>query len=401
MANVKNARLVRRNDMFSTNASDANPLMAEEKADMTVGMIVRLMLLCVATVASGVANNVTFVLMGNAMPLYAAFLLYFTSAIYTIIYFIMLGYRYYSKSQLGDADKARMYKPGKGRSVAWYYFLTVVFVTMNGAFSQFADPHVNGALQSLINQMTLPLTAIGARLFLGSRFTNLEVTGACIVMVGSVVPILPPLFENRAKQSSSGTEMDTPFWVIMFLMSDLPSAVTNVLQEKLLSPIGGIEADEIHMLSHTNLWTVPAYMLCALLAMLPKFGTSLSLSQVWSQQTDAFLCFAGKTPLPPGCQPHAWFPVIAFCLSFVLYFYLVAIVTAKESAAFQCIVNTLVVPVSAITFSFKAIVGAQAHQSLDQAMIVGIVLIPVGILIYKGDDLLGQKKAIVPLIARH
>ena len=352
---------------------------------------------------------------------------------------------------LPPSSLAPLLTTGLGR----VYLLVGALVTVGGACSQFADPHVSGALQSVINQLTLPLTALFAWMLRGHKFSKVEVIGAAIVVFASVLPLLPLLAQTWSGEATAAVDallssassasdalvstasaaaataghhsskaakaaaraagavvsgatvsgMDSPFWTFIFLLSDIPSALVNVIEEVAFS--APHHADEIHYLAFTNLLTLFGYASMAPLdrhspGQLPELA-ALPTMEI---QKLAFQCFFhGNSPdnLPPGCQAGAWAPVIGFVLCIVVYFYVAAVVVKHESAAFQAIANTLVTPLSALAFSSTALVGSHA-QELDAFTIAAVVLIPVGIVVYKWEDFGGKGKEeedILPLIARH
>merc|ERR1711916_52709 len=351
--------------------------------------LLRLLVLIVLVVASGVGNNVTFWAMGNAMPAYPLFLLYATTILYSFVYWIWMLWR-----QCRLKEGKSMYTGSKAGLINQYLWVGVM-VTVGGVLSQFADPYVRGSLQAVINQMTLPLTALLARFVLRQRFTKMEIAGAIIVLIGSAVPVIPPLF---ASQNASGGQ-DSIFWLVIFIISDLPSAIVNIQEEHIFI---AYQADEVHYLFWTNLVTVGGYLACLPLDMVKGFGAGVPFKDLFHQQGLAFKCFLGITPLPPNCEPDAWIPVTAFVVAFAIYFYLLCIVIKRESAAFQAMVNSLVTPMSAVAFSFPWLMGKNT-EPLTSLTIFAIVVIPLGILVYKYHDIkkINRTDEKLPLISRH
>jgi len=423
-----------------------------ERKDAT--QVFKLVFLCAITAFGGVFNNLTFVKMGIAMPGYPAFLLYFTTLLYVIIYFAWLWLRRRSKFAAAAAARAELAAhgllsdngtvatvlPREKRSQTFVkrfkelrlavesepkdwldgmrgdlgsiYWVTGILITFGGACSQFSDPHVSGSLQAIINQLTLPLTALCIRFLLKHKFTIVEIVGASIVFIGSLLPIFPVMAEANLEISQFGTSINAPFWVFVFLLSDIPSALVNVLEEMAFSKY---KADEIHYLAFTNLLTLFGYFATIPLDRInPGQDSTLAQQSSWKIQEYAFACFFGQevtytpfgstqpiTGLPPACEPGAWLPVTGFVICVVIYFYISAVVVKSESAAFQALASTLVTPLSAIAFSSVWIMGPHA-KPLDVWTILAIFIVPVGIVIYKWEDVAGEgREDIIPLIARH
>ena len=366
--------------------------------------VLALLGLTILCVMSGVGNNVTFVLMADAVPS-PSFLLYATTIVYTLMYGVWYGLQRWFGARkripvlpgAGDERHAgRMYS-GPRRKMLLLYGASVALITVNGVFSQYSDSHVSGLLQSVANQLTLPLTAALAATILKSPLTKVEWIGAGIVLIGSLLPIVPSLISP----SPTGSASNSPFWIAMFLVSDIPSAFVNIAEEAILDD-EGMAADPIHYLFYTNLFTIPPYVACIFVDLIPGFGPGGSLTDVMHAQKEAWQCFFSSVdPLPPGCRPHAWIYVMAFCLAYIIYFFLLAVVTKHESASFQALVSACVVPASAIAFSFPWLVGASVATPLNDYVLIGIVIIPIGIAVYKLDDFVTDRVAPVPLIARH
>jgi drug/metabolite transporter (DMT)-like permease len=56
--------------------------------------------------------------------------------------------------------------------------------------------YVGGAIQSLINQTTIPLTLILSKLFLNATYNKLQNVGALIILLGACVSVLPSLLKK-------------------------------------------------------------------------------------------------------------------------------------------------------------------------------------------------------------
>lgn len=357
--------------------------------------VFRLVFLCMLCVVAGVGNQVCFVQMGTAMSLSPAFLLYFTTLLYVFIYFAWLAIRMSKKGEF--LASVRELKGAMGK----WYLLASLLVAFGGVASQYSDPHVSGARQALINQITLPLTALGACVFFGQRFAPVEIIGGLIVLLGSLLPVLPPFLLDESYVNPHTHQIsDTPFWLLIFFLSDIPSAACNLLQEIVFRE--PYLADEIHYLAFTNLLSGLTFLLVIPLDKVSAVNIpGLENMSALEIQVAAFQCLFEIEPLPPGCQPKAWIPVLGFVGFVVVYFFLLAVVVKNESAAFQALVNTMVTPLSAVAFSSTMIMGDEA-QELSILTVVACVLIPCGIVVFKWADFSLQTDAdILPLIARH
>jgi drug/metabolite transporter (DMT)-like permease len=296
------------------------------------------------------------------------------------------------------------------------YLWVGFFVTFGGVCSQYANVHVSGTFQALINQVTLPLTALLAYFLRGHKFSSVEIVGACVVCFGSILPIVPQLLGAGSASEhhvhSGGSEMEvvefnTWLWILIFFASDVPSAAVNIMEEYVFLDYGG---DPVHYLAITNILSFFGYILCTPLDLLVDTSKAETRT-LWQIQLDGFRCFFGvhvftddgeDVGLPYLCRPGAYQPVLAFVVCFCVYFYMLAIVVKHEGAAFQAVVNTLVTPMSTLAFSSTWLMGARDVVAPDTLTITACIIIPIGIIIYKWEDFVRHRdEDILPLIARH
>eukprot|EP00056_Hartaetosiga_gracilis_P005431 m.84568 g.84568 ORF g.84568 m.84568 type:complete len:310 (+) comp12162_c0_seq1:239-1168(+) len=294
----------------------------------------RVSVLCVLTVLFGVGNNVTFFEMGQRMPHWPEFLLYFTTMCYTTMYIIGAIISYYVSRRnrqqpilsqstakvlaeqqplLGNIQgseelESSDFSQDKG---LWHYILATEYqktfawlgfwLTVNGLFSQFSDPYVNGNLQSVLYQLTLPATGVLAFFMLKERFSLLNLVGSALVLGGCLMVALPPV-DYESELIAVGTEHHNGadwVWIIVFALSVIPNGVCAVLQEHLF--LRHKHVNPMLLLFWSNLYTLIGYLLSIPLTMLPYLGNH-SGKELASSQKDAFLCLVGHSPLPTGCK---------------------------------------------------------------------------------------------------
>jgi len=167
----------------------------------------------VLTVLSGAGYNATFFEMGQKMPAYPMFLLYSATIVQTVAFAFAACWGVWThRRQPSSGGKRRQssaehHVPGSGgrRSFCGDFFLWEqqgrmlslgVCIIVNGLFSQFSDPYVNGDLQNVLNQMVLPIAGVLAWWFLKTRFTALNLLGTLIVLGGCLLVVLPPYLET-------------------------------------------------------------------------------------------------------------------------------------------------------------------------------------------------------------
>lgn len=94
-----------------------------------------------------------------------------------------------------------------------------------GILGFFADPHVPGATQQLVLQITIPITMATTVVALKTRYTLGQYLGATVIIVGIVVDIIPAFADP-----SSGLAPDSFWWLLVFVGSCIPFAFSYVFK---------------------------------------------------------------------------------------------------------------------------------------------------------------------------
>jgi len=145
------------------------------------------------TVLAGIANTVTFFLMGQKMPKYPMFLLYFTTLLYVTMYGVAAAIRVAIHRR---RDKRGWYEAFVEPKHQKQLFLLGLWLIVNGLFSQFSNPYVNGNLQNVLYQLSLPITGVLAYVLLRKSFSIANILGSAMVLAGCLMVALPPLLEE-------------------------------------------------------------------------------------------------------------------------------------------------------------------------------------------------------------
>jgi len=243
---------------------------------------------------------------------------------------------------------------------------------IGSTFAQFSDPFVSGDIQSILVMAALPGTWIGARFILKRKSSWIQIFGVLIVIAGGVVAVIPPFLVRGGEASSS--------WIgsIAFVIAMLFSSAVDILQEKIYVP--PIDVDLWESLFWSNIFMIPILLLNPLLTMIPSLS-GVTFSEMLLNQKQAFQCFIGYS-LPPNCQPGAFWWVLAYTISYIVYFWGQAELVRSYSAVFQCVVLSFVVPLSAISFWIKPFVGVNVEQ-FEWYILVSLIVVTIGAIIYR------------------
>lgn len=118
----------------------------------------------------------------------------------------------------------------------------------------------------------------------------------------------------------------------------------------------------------------------------PFFSLGLQFDDVLLNQKQAFECILGNLPLPDNCESGAMSAFLMYAFSGALLVIVQTYFVVEESAMFFSIVDSISTPATAIGFSIHAFVGDSAVP-LDWSVWMSLVIIMVGVLIYKGDEI--------------
>jgi len=104
------------------------------------------------TVLAGIANNITFFEMGQKMGPYPMFLLYFSTMLYVTLYGMAALVKVaFARNQPGAT--ASFYRKFVLPQHQKRLVAVGVWLIINGLFSQFANPYVDGNLQGVLYQV--------------------------------------------------------------------------------------------------------------------------------------------------------------------------------------------------------------------------------------------------------
>ena len=319
----------------------------------------KLLLICLITIIAGAFNNVGAFMLGQMMPGYPMFLLYWTTFLYSVGFLI---FALINKETLWSGQ------PHKE------FLILGIWTTLNGVAFQFACPFVNGEMQQMLAAAILPCTGILTWWKHGLSMTRTQVSASIVIIIGILFGAIPPYMTDQHGANAPG-------WVLLFLLSIIFQSCVSVWQERLYKP--PFNAKPWTTLFWFNFWSMFGYTFFTPLTMLPGGWGDLSFEGMWTNQVDAFNCFFHAVdPLPPQCESEAWVWVgIVFVGAYILYFYLLARLIASKNAYYQAIVMALVTPVSGLILASSEIMG-EYQQETTYWTWISLVIIFIGFLFY-------------------
>jgi len=243
----------------------------------------------ICLLVTAIANSIFFKKMTNHMVNYPWFLAQLSTVVYVPVFF---GIVWLS----GDAITPEMRNFPK-----FQFFVMGVFDALSGVLAMFGGVHTSGSLQALLSNAIIPFTMILAYFWVNERFTSLQVLGSLVIMLGVCAAMQPSLASDDA-----GVGDNQPFFVFLYFLNNLPSAVSSVYKEVAFK---GVDMD----VNYLQAWVVWWQLLFGF-ALIPLNTLSiLGRDRItWGELPSAFMnglwCLLGYNHYKlPKCHPNPAF----------------------------------------------------------------------------------------------
>eukprot|EP01120_Amphizonella_sp_Union-15-10_P001745 TRINITY_DN11894_c0_g1_i1.p1 TRINITY_DN11894_c0_g1~~TRINITY_DN11894_c0_g1_i1.p1 ORF type:complete len:413 (-),score=20.58 TRINITY_DN11894_c0_g1_i1:17-1255(-) len=355
-----------------------------------------LMFLCIA---SGGLNRVAGKIMTIPMGNFSFFLSLLNGVMYTITYWAIL----YFRVQIGAVPYDQLKFPYKRRiqsrslnfqiqsqgSISkisswmrfWnnlppfkYFVLMGAMDGLGNIISLIAQPNVSGPMTILMNQTIILFSMIVSMILLNARYNYWQVWSCFTVIMGALVSLTNTL-------AGHGTGQSKLFFCILMAGSNIPSAISFALKEKIFKMQPDLDVFVVNSLASTFqlvLW--PVFVPITLL-----FDQTHGLPLLKYVEY-GFKCFVGGVlPELPGngnqdCSPNPW-PYFVY-ISINLFFNITLLVLLKSSSSLLAFLAlTALLPVSVILFYFNwPLLGT---TTIDSYAFIGLVMILVALVVYR------------------
>jgi hypothetical protein len=249
--------------------------------------------------------------------------------------------------------------------------------TMSGA-------NVPGELQTILNQSIIPMTMLTSMLTISTKFKGFQLWGALLIITGACAASSAYFMgaDEGSGDDGGNVRKAQPVAIFVFILSILPSALSNVYKEKCMKED---DMNEVHTTTFVSFWQVLVGFLFLPLMTLKSMG-GVSTDQMLPQMYYGWVCFwQGENILDPDDNScgnafsiFAWYVFVNF-----IYNFLLLIITKRGSAVLLVISQALSLPVTNITFALPVIMGKDT-ESLTLDDLLGLVLVCIGFLLYSG-----------------
>eukprot|EP00449_Zooxanthella_nutricula_P011314 CAMPEP_0198497982 /NCGR_PEP_ID=MMETSP1462-20131121/6728_1 /TAXON_ID=1333877 /ORGANISM="Brandtodinium nutriculum, Strain RCC3387" /LENGTH=422 /DNA_ID=CAMNT_0044226875 /DNA_START=57 /DNA_END=1325 /DNA_ORIENTATION=+ len=373
-------------------------------------------------IVSGVGNFMSFWAMGQKISGYPMMLLYTYNGMYALVFLFLLVSRelfatirmarlnpevtVISAKAIGQGgEKAGALGAHAGtldplpvrlcgnRKQHRFYLVMGLATGLSLELQQLANGKVNPDMQSILYQLYLPFTAMVSSLYLRKRFGKWEILGGVLVLGGAIAVVVP----------AGVTEGNRLVWAFVYGLGALPLAMACVLQEEVFRQVDPTSVLQMSFWSTFygilfNIATLPVAMIPNMVYEDgPVFPHGASFPTLMEHQADGFRCLFGRQPLPHGCSPGAWLPVVECALSYGVNVYACMALVREVSAVTAVLIGSLLVPGTAIASAVPALlglfgIGASQVMPVTWYVILGGLLCVSGIIAYHGDAFFGSAK---------
>ena len=245
-----------------------------------------------------------------------------------------------------------------------------------------AGAYCPGEMQTILNQMIIPLTMLGAAIFLGATFAGHQVWGSALILFGAGIASADYFFHPHGDDVLSTGGMSFSATIVLYFMSIVPSALSNIYKERKLKEL---DMNEVHTSTIVSFWQLLIGFVFLPLMSLPALGEGgppveghvntyvttyrsidrllkrlvfvfsplmtlcvvlggLSRSEVTSQLSDGFSCFMGTNPKDPDhdCSNSAVILLVYILLNFLYNIMMLAI--TKRGSAVLLVMSQVITP---------------------------------------------------------
>jgi hypothetical protein len=161
-----------------------------------------------------------------------------------------------------------------------------------------AGAYCPGEMQTILNQMIIPMTMLGAALFLKATFAGHQVWGSALILFGAGIASADYFIHPKPNAGMSSGTGGIAFsaTIALYFMSIVPSALSNIYKERKMKEL---DMNEVHTSTIVSFWQLLIGFVFLPLMALPALG---SYSHT--------VCFISCPSLPPSAMICS-----ALCLS--------------------------------------------------------------------------------------
>jgi len=331
---------------------------------------IQIVLLIVGVIASGGFNRVAAKIMTVPMREYSFFLGLFNSLVYVLLYFSILGIRYYLGHVPKDDFIYAWKHKYKGTSIwqripPWKYFIIMGLMDgLGNILGLIATPYLDGPMISLLNQTIVVFSVICAIVILRTTYTFWQIWCVFMLLAGVMISLMPSF--------TGGTTDNNLVYSLVMAFSTLPNAISFTYKELLFREKPDLDVFIVN--SHGSLFQLILQPVFLPLTLIFNQTGGKPLSQFISE---GFQCFGGTTPAgvhDTNCSPNPY-PYLVYITINLVFNIMLLMITKKASALLSFMAIKAILPLSVLLFYFKwPLLSASEITAWDWSALVVIVI---------------------------
>jgi hypothetical protein len=241
----------------------------------------------------------------------------------------------------------------------------------------------SGNLANVLNQLNLPFNMALSYMFLSTRFKRGHILGSILVLYGGLVNMIP-VFTG---QESANMPDPTVGWITLYIVSLVPSAMSNVYKEIGLK---GVDLD----IWYANMW-ISIYQLFLGLATIwtvriPAFSDPpIPWSEFLPYMRKAHECFLGNPVELSGkelpCDSGILQVFLVFIVFNTIYNQLILYILKEGSSVLFVVSSAVGLPLTDLLYMLPILTGVSAGQKFTIYDGFALFVLVMGLLVYHSE----------------
>eukprot|EP00026_Physarum_polycephalum_P007654 Phypoly_transcript_07719.p1 GENE.Phypoly_transcript_07719~~Phypoly_transcript_07719.p1 ORF type:complete len:420 (+),score=17.82 Phypoly_transcript_07719:16-1275(+) len=282
------------------------------------------------------------------------------------------------------------------RQWRWHKYIIIISVlsALNGTLAVYSNflSRVSGPLNAILGNVELVCTIIFSKFMLSKVFNKTQIFGGIMVAAGIIISLIPSFAQIGAKNA-------TWWWPLISLLSYVPFALMNVVQEK-MQDCYRLETESrqkrysiIYLQAFVSLYELICYTLIFWVDLIPGFGLSENMNDFFTTFQFDWKCLWGLSSaeqVAPRCAFAGGLGAV-FMVGFMLSYAANAGLTMYASANLLGLVNAVPPIISAMFWFVFPSVNAWAGGSplTCKDLMYALIALPIivsGILIFRAFE---------------
>lgn len=328
-------------------------------------------ILALIVVSSGTLNRIAYKVMLVPLEKYPYLVSQVSSVLYTLLYFPLLWHA-------SRRDHFPITAPLKRH---WRLFALMGLLDGLGDVGGLVGARkLPGTLLTLLPKVIVPFTMIASYCILRMRYSWGEVLGACVVLGGVSIALIPVLQNESGDSGDSGASgASETISAIIYVASVAPSAVSFVIKELVFARDPDLTVFAVSF--YGSLFELVVTLALLPLSAVPDFG-HIPLSEMPQYFADGVKCWAGYEVPGSLCVGDPWAPMVYHSLNLSWNIALVLLLK-HGGATLMFITSTLQFPLANLLFAFKWPLLAAEKAATGAYNILGLVVEVSGVAMFR------------------